>query len=287
MLLGKSNEILDTDYFERYHGKVNLIFTSPPFPLSTKKRYGNETGEEYVEWLCAFGPKLRRLLAPDGSIVMEMGNAWEAGVPVMSTLALKALLKFQETNDLFLCQEFIWHNTARIPSPAQWVNVERIRVKDSFTRLWWLSTTQKPKANNRNVLKEYSASMKTLLKTKKYNSGLRPSEHRVGKKSFLVNHGGAIPGSVLNLSNTTNNGDYISYCKENKIPMHPARMPIDLASFFIKFLTEPGDIVLDPFSGSNTTGSAAERLGRYWFSIESSKEYVRGSRGRFLSSMVE
>lgn len=58
-------------------------------------------------------------------------------------------------------------------------------------------------------------------------------------------------------------------------------MPMDLAKFFIKFLTEPGDIVLDPFGGSNTTGAAAEELERYWISIEAANEYIRSSRGRF------
>jgi site-specific DNA-methyltransferase (cytosine-N4-specific) len=226
------------------------------------------------------------MLAPDGSIVMEMGNSWEPGSPVMSTLALRALLKFKESNGLHLCQEFIWHNPARLPSPAQWVNVERIRVKDSFTKLWWLSGTAKPKANNRRVLQEYSAAMKQLLKNGKYNSGKRPSEHDIGEESFLTDNGGAIPASVLTYANTQANDDYQTYCRKRDIRPHPARMPIDLAKFFIRFLTEPGDLVLDPFGGSNTTGAAAESLDRYWISIEASADYIRGSRGRFQGKII-
>ena len=60
-------------------------------------------------------------------------------------------------------------------------------------------------------------------------------------------------------------------------------MPMELSSFFIKFLTKPGDLVLDPFAGSNTTGAAAEHLHRRWISVEPNKEYVAGSKGRFLS----
>ena len=74
-----------------------------------------------------------------------MGNSWEPGEPVMSTLALRSLLEFQSKNGLHLCQEFIWQNPAKLPSPAQWVNIERIRVKDSFTKLWWMSPNVKPK----------------------------------------------------------------------------------------------------------------------------------------------
>lgn len=286
MLHGKSDEILADGSLDRFEGKINLIFTSPPFPLNRKKRYGNETGEAYINWLRAFGPLFKKMLARDGSIVVEMGNSWEPGAPVMSTLAIRALLEFQEKNELYLCQEFVWHNPAKLPSPAQWVNVERSRVKDSFTKLWWMSPTDKPKANNQRVLQEYSKAMKTLLRRGKYNSGKRPSEHDISETAFLKDNGGAIPSNVLTYANTQNGDAYQTYCRENELPLHPARMPSDLARFFIKFLTEPDDIVLDPFGGSNTTGAAAEELNRFWLSIEASDEYIKGSRGRFGDSLT-
>jgi site-specific DNA-methyltransferase (cytosine-N4-specific) len=260
---------------------VQLIFTSPPFPLNTKKRYGNLNGSEYVDWLAEFGPRFRNLLADKGSLVIEVGNAWEPGRPVMSTLALRALIALQEKADLRLCQEFICYNPARLPSPAQWVTVERIRVKDAYTRLWWMSASDRPKADNRRILQPYSAAMRQLLKRRKYSSGPRPSQHHIGAASFLVDHGGSIPPNVLTISNTKSNDRYQQYCRENGIVGHPARMPLDLASFFIKFLTEPGDLVLDPFAGSNTTGFAAETLKRRWISIEASEDYVEASFPRF------
>lgn len=281
MLHGKSDEILTDGSLTRFEGKVNLIFTSPPFPLNRKKRYGNETGDAYIKWLCEFGPLFKKMLALNGSIVIEVGNSWEPGMPVMSTLAMRALLEFQSKNDLYLCQEFIWHNTAKLPSPAQWVNVDRCRVKDSFTKLWWMSPWQKPKANNRRVLRQYSDSMKTLLKRRSYNFGKRPSEHNISKTAFLTDNGGSIPDNVIICANTQSGGDYQAYCRRKNITLHPARMPSEVARFFINFLTEPGDIVLDPFAGSNTTGAVAEGLERYWLSIEASKDYIRGSKGRF------
>jgi hypothetical protein len=172
MLHGLAEDVLKHKDLEAIRGRVQLIFTSPPFPLNTKKKYGNLQGEEYLQWLTSFGSLFRELLTPDGSIVIELGNSWEPGLPTMSTLGLKALLRFQEENNLHLCQEFICHNPARLPSPAQWVTIERIRLKDSFTRLWWLSPSPRPKANNKNVLKEYSAAMQRLLKTKQFNAGI-------------------------------------------------------------------------------------------------------------------
>jgi len=267
-------------------GKTQLIFTSPPFPLNRKKRYGNKVGEEYVDWLASFAEPLTDLLTEDGSIVLELGNAWEPGRPVMSTLALRALLRFLESADLNLCQQFVCHNPAKLPTPAQWVNVERIRVKDSFTHLWWMSPTDRPKASNREVLTQYSDSMKSLLKSKTYNGGTRPSQHKIGDTSFLSDNGGAIPPNVLTFSNTLSTDPYREYCRANALSLHPARMPPGLAEFFINFLTDPGDLVLDPFAGSNTTGAAAEELDRRWVAIEPTADYVAGSHGRFRSVMT-
>jgi DNA modification methylase len=287
MLHGLSDLLMRSGELERHQGSVDLVFTSPPFPLNRKKKYGNLNGAKYMEWLSSYGPLLKRMLKPTGSIVMEVGNAWESGSPIMSTLPVRSLLKFQEDNGLYLCQEFVWQNPAKLPSPAQWVNVERIRVKDSFTKIWWMSPSKKPKADNRRVLNEYSAAMKQLLSTGNYNSGKRPSQHNIGEKSFLSDNGGSIPGSVLTYANTHAIDPYQDYCREHKIEPHPARMPIDLAGFFIRMLTKPGDLVLDPFAGSNTTGAAAEGLGRYWLSIEAEDKYIQGSKGRFPALLSE
>lgn len=280
---GFAEKILDSPALQPYEYGVDLIFTSPPFPLNRKKRYGNQQGASYIKWLVSFAQTFRRMLKPTGSIVIEIGNSWEPGRPTMSTLALKALLAFLEAGDFHLCQQFVWHNPARLPSPAQWVNVERIRVKDAFTHLWWMSPSERPKADNRQVLKAYSASMQQLLSSGKYNAGRRPSEHHIGATSFLTDNQGAIPSNVITAANTHANGDYLAYCRAHGLPHHPARMPSDLVTFFIKFLTEPGDLVLDPFAGSNTTGAAAEQLGRRWLAIEPQSDYVRGSQGRFPS----
>jgi DNA modification methylase len=287
MVIGKTEDVLSERQGRRLRGKVQLILTSPPFPLNRKKKYGNESGQAFVDWLAEFAPLFKEMLTPDGSIVLEMGNAWEPGSPTMSTLSLEALLAFKQRGEFHLCQEFVWHNPARLPSPAQWVNVRRIRVKDSFTRLWWLSAVEEPKACNRRVLQEYSPAMKDLLRTKRYNAGKRPSEHDIGAESFLTDHGGAIPPNVLIMSNTRSVGDkYHDYCTANGIPMHPARMPIDLAKFFISFLTTEGDLVMDPFGGSNTTGAAAEALSRHWMTVEANPTYAKGSYGRFQKSTV-
>jgi site-specific DNA-methyltransferase (cytosine-N4-specific) len=264
-----------------YHRKVQMIFTSPPFPLNRKKRYGNKSGHEYLEWLAGLASKLTKFLTKDGSIVIEMGNAWEPGRPVMSTLTIRALLAFLEGGDLKLCQQFVCHNPARLPSPAQWVNVDRSRVKDAYTHVWWMAKTDRPKATNRQVLVEYSPSMRELLKSGTYNGGVRPSGHKIGEDSFLKDNGGAIPSNVLAFTNTTSTDQYRAFCATEGLEVHPARMPPGLADFFIRMLTDRGDLVFDPFAGSNTTGAVAESLERAWLSVEPVLDYVDGSQARF------
>jgi DNA modification methylase len=302
MYQGDCEELLRGDPLKRYRGKVDLLLTSPPFPLNRKKKYGNLTGEEYLEWLRGLAPLFCEYLAPSGSIVLELGNAWESGRPTMSLLPIKALLAFIEAAKLNLCQEFICFNPARLPSPAQWVTVERIRVKDAFTRVWWMSPTDRPKADNRNVPTRYSKAMKDLLKRGTYNSGRRPSEHHIGERSFLVDNGGGIPPNVLApgsddaatalleilpLPNTGTNDAYQLYCRQNRITPHPARMQSDLAEFFIRFLTNEGDLVLDPFAGSNTTGAVAEKLSRRWLAVEKESCYAETSAVRVKPKMLD
>lgn len=136
LIHGTAEEAFNSEILNDCRGKVDLVFTSPPFPLNRKKKYGNLQGQTYVDWLAKLAPILRSFLKPRGSIVMEIGNAWEPGRPVMSTLALRALLAFLDTGQLCLCQQFIYNNPAKLPGPAQWVTVERIRVKDSYSHLY-------------------------------------------------------------------------------------------------------------------------------------------------------
>lgn len=286
MYRAKVEGFLASDVASAVRADVQMIFTSPPFPLNRKKRYGNKSGDEYLEWLDAMVGPLADLLTDDGSLVVELGNAWEPGEPVMSTLALRALLRMLDSGGLHLCQTFVVHNPARLPSPAQWVNVDRIRVKDAYTNVWWMSRTPRPKADNKKVLTGYSPAMKKLLRRQSYNAGPRPSQHHIGQTSFLTDNGGAIPPNVLTISNTVSTDEYRLYCKQRELPLHPARMPSQLAEFFIRFLTDEGDLVLDPFAGSNTTGSVAEALSRQWIAVEPDPDFIAGSVGRFASATI-
>jgi len=302
-LRGKAEEILAGKLGHQLRGKVQLILTSPPFPLNTKKSYGNLSGDEYRRWFVGLAETFSDLLTPDGSIVVEMGNSWTPGRPVQSMLPIQCLLDFAANPKagLRLCQEFICYNPARLPSPAQWVTVDRERTTDSYTRLWWLAKSDRPKADNKRVLRPYSAAMRSLLSRKTFNTKARPSEHHISEKGFLANNGGSIAHNLFELeplsagraarlpnafafANTGSGDTFTAACRKRRITPHPARMPAGLAAFFVEFLTDKRDLVLDPFAGSNTTGFVSEQLGRRWLSIDASATYGAQSRLRFSLS---
>ena len=263
---------------------INLVMTSPPFALQRKKEYGNKDQHEYIDWLLEFTAEVHRVLTQDGSFVIDLGGAYQKGVPVRSLYQFRALIEMCDEQGFHLAEEFYWHNPSKLPSPIEWVNKRKIRTKDSVNTVWWLSKTEWPKANVSNVLAPYSDRMKKLLDDPEafYKPTTRPSGHGISK-GFGKDNGGAIPPNLLQIPNTESNGVYQAGCKALGIKAHPARFPAKLPEFFIRFLTEPGDLVLDIFAGSNTTGMVAEKEQRQWLSAEMDSNYVAASSFRFLS----
>ena len=258
--------------------RAKLIHTSPPFALVRKKEYGNEDSDSYIQWFEQFIPLFKQILDPQGSLVIDIGGSWIKGLPAKSIYQYKLLVTLCESG-FYLAQEFYHYNPARLPTPAEWVTVRRLRVKDAVNNVFWLTLDPFADADNRRVLTPYSDSMKTLL-VKGYKPAMRPSGHDISDK-FQRDNGGAIPPNLLTLGNTDSQGHYLKRCKETGIKPHPARFPQALPDFFIKYLTQPGDLVLDIFAGSNVTGRAAEDLGRQWVGIELDPEYAAASRFRF------
>jgi site-specific DNA-methyltransferase (cytosine-N4-specific) len=262
-------------------GSVDLVVTSPPYALHFKKEYGNADQDEYVDWFLPFAREFKRVLKPEGSFVLNVGGAWTPGAPVRSLYHYRLLLALCDDVGFHLCQEFFWYNPAKLPAPAEWVNVRRIRVKDSVEYIFWLSASEFPKADNTNVLQVYSKDMARLIK-RGVKRTKRPSGHNI-KATFAADKGGSIPANLIECGNNESNSYYMKKTKAEGRKIHPARFPAELPRFFVEFLTEPGDLVIDPFSGSNTTGAVAEQLRRKWIAIEKNRSYAEDSRLRFKS----
>lgn len=306
---GDSLSLLSSDQVAE--GSVDLLMMSPPFALTRKKDYGNETADRYVEWFHQFVKPFLRVLSDTGSLVIDIGGAYLPGRPKRSTYHFQLVVELAKEFDL--CQEFYWYNPSKLPSPAEWVNVRRVRVKDSVNPVFWFAKdASKTKADNRRVLRRYSEAMETLLRNG-YQTKIRPSGHDISANFLKRNDGAITPNllgfaeqnetlegepfedgfpNLLTLANTSSNGRYLRMCKEHGLKPHPARFPLGLPAFFIEFLTEPGDLVCDPFAGSNVTGEAAELLQRKWISCDLDEEtgtpgsYVRASAFRFPNAKL-
>lgn len=283
--LGDSQKLLA----ELPDSSVNLVFTSPPYALHFKKEYGNVSKADYVEWFLGFAKEIFRVLSDDGSFVLNIAGSYNPKMPTRSLYHFKLMIALVEEIGFHLAQECFWYNPAKMPVPAEWVTVRRVRIKESVEYVWWFSKTPHPKANNRNVLRPYSADMLRLAK-KGVKTTVRPSGHNITSSFDKVENGGSIPANVIEdsltedmliLGNNAANDTYTKKCKEANIKIHPARFPAALPEFFIKLLTDENDIVVDPFAGSNTAGAVAERLGRRWIAMELVEEYLEASRFRF------
>lgn len=264
---------------------IDLIVTSPPFSLQRHKSYGEVEQSEYVDWLLQFGKAAFPKLKDTGSLVIDIGGAYQKGIPVKSLYPFRFLIKMCDDVGYKLAQDFYWHNPSALPAPIEWVNRRKIRVKTSVNTVWWFSKTEYPKSDITKVLTPYSDRMKKLLKKPDdfYKVGSeRPSGHIMGN-SWANDNGGAIPPNLLTFANSESNSQYLRYCKALGLKGHPARFPATLPEFFIKMLTDENDLVVDIFSGSNTTGQVAENLGRRWLSVELSQEYVATSSFRFAT----
>jgi len=285
--LGDSRELLAA----LPDSSVNLVFTSPPYALHFKKEYGNVSKADYVSWFLTFAREIYRVLADDGSFVLNIGGSYNPKTPTRSLYHFKLMIALVEELGFHLAQECFWYNPAKMPVPAEWVTVRRVRIRDSVEYLWWFSKNAFPKADNRKVLRPYSEDMIRLSK-RGVKTAVRPSGHNIHSSFDKIANGGSIPTNVIDdqiptemlvLGNNAANDAYTKRCKETGFKIHPARFPAALPEFFIKLLTDEGDLVVDPFAGSNTTGSVAQQLERRWIAMELVEEYLEASKFRFVS----
>lgn len=263
---------------------VNLVLTSPEFALVAAKEYGNRPEKEWLDWMVELVRTLLPKLTPDGSLFVDLGQAYRPGEPTLSGYQHRLWVRLVDELGLYPNHEITWVNKAALPAPAAWVTVRRLRLKSAVNTLYGFGLTPRAKSDNRRVLVPYSDAMKKVLQ-RGWKEQERPSGHVL--TGFDRDNGGAIRPNYLEVSNTASNDFYCRRCRKEGLPIHPARMPRAVAELVIKLTTEPGDLVLDPFGGSGTTALAAEDLGRRWMIIDKMLEYLLGGRHRLGEAHVE
>lgn len=257
---------------------VNLILTSPPY--ADQRNYGdvNILPDEYVDWFLPIAHEIYRILKIDGNFVLNISDKVVGSYQHLYVFRL--LIQLCDSVGFHLVRDYIWHNPATPPNVFS--RGKMGRTKKSHEYCFWFSKGDKWCFNLDAIRTPYGKDMDKYLSGKGKGTRIdntRPSTHNFDCEKVWANHGGADPGSVLEISNTTSNDIFMKLCKEKGV-RHPARFPEKLAAFFIKAGTNKGDIVLDPFAGSGTTIIAAEKLGRRWFYIDTNNQYCELAQER-------
>lgn len=253
---------------------IDFIFTSPPYANQIKD-YG-VTGvrlkpDQFDGWFIPRAKEMYRLLKPTGSLVLNISDKLDGRF--QSIFVFKLVVLLVEQVGFHLVRDYIWHNPATPPNVFS--RGKMGRTKKSHEYCFWFSKSEEWTFNMDPIRKPYSGRMLELFQAPAMggrNSNSRPSRHSFDLSHTWKDNGGADPGSVLSISNTSSNDTFHRLCKQFGIG-HPARFPESLAEFFIKAGTNEGDVVLDPFGGSGTTAVVAHRLGRDFTYIEINPDY--------------
>jgi site-specific DNA-methyltransferase (cytosine-N4-specific) len=271
---------------------VDLLFSSPPYPLAGKgRKYGNMTPGETVELIVNCAKEWKRALVDTGSIVLNFRDTWlpksETGGAVRSLYQEKILLALVEDVKLFFADRMFFRNP--VCTGDAWVTVRHVRTTLNCENLLWLSKSPNPKADNRRVLVPPKAStIATYLR--KARRGQKKVVGPSGQGNIFEEQMAAvaagqeikvIPRSILDFANSDPKKALHAKLDELGLPHHDATMAPKLAEFFIKFLTTAGDLVWDPFFGSGTTGLEAEKLGRRFLGSDYSLAHILGSAVRW------
>lgn len=235
---------------------VDLIVTSPPYADQRKSTYGGIHPDKYVEWFLPISEQLLRVLKPTGTFILNIKEKVIEGE--RSTYVMELIIAMRKQGWLWT-EEFIWHK--KNSYPGKWPN----RFRDSWERLLQFNKAKHFNMFQEEVMVPMGDWAKTRLKKLSDTDKIRDNS-KVGSGfgkniSNWVDRDKAYPTNVLHLATECNNKN------------HSAAFPQELPEWFIKLFTKENDTVLDPFMGSGTTLSVANRMKRNSIGIEIVPEY--------------
>lgn len=275
--------------FSAIDSPIHLVVTSPPYPLAKPRAYGNPTEAEYVDWICRMLEPIVKNLVRGGSICLNISNdIFEVGSPARSLYRERLVLALHDRLGLWKMDELVWENKSKAPGPVRWASLERTQLNVVWEPVYWF--TNEPhsiRSNNRRVLQEHTQRHIDFIKSggEKRDAVFSDGAYGIKAGRFSNETPGRIPRNILSFGHRcAAQTAYKKAAKAMGLPAHGAPFPMKLASFLIEFMSEPGDLVVDPFGGSFTTAHAAERLGRRWLSTDCMVEYVLGSATRFVDA---
>lgn len=249
---------------------VDLIVTSPPYADQRKKTYGGVHPNKYVEWFLPISAELLRVVKPTGTFVLNIKERVLDGE--RSTYVMELIMEMRKQGWLWT-EEFIWHK--KNCYPGKWPN----RFRDAWERLLQFNKQKKFNMYQEQVMVPMGDWANSRLK-KLSKTDLTRDNSRVGSGfgkniSNWLDRELAYPTNVLHLATECNNKN------------HSAAFPEGLPEWFIRLFTEEGDTVLDPFMGSGTTLTVAQRMNRNAIGIEIVQDYYEMVRTALISEHEE
>ena len=254
--------------------------TSPPY--ADQRDYGASNtkieADGYAEWFRPKAEQIYRVLKNNGSFVLNINDKVVDGFQHL--FVFKLVIMLCEEIGFKLVRDYIWHNPATPPNVYS--SGKYGRTKKSHEYCFWFSKSDEWTFNMDPIRTPYKKGMEKFLNGEgkgERTDNTRPSTHSFDCGKVWKNYGGADPGTVISISNTSSNDVFLRLCKEKGV-VHPARFPEKLVEFFVLAGSNEGDIVLDPFSGSGTTAVVAAKNNRRWIGIDANASYCELAQER-------
>lgn len=235
---------------------IDAIITSPPYAMQRKATYGGVPEADYPAWTVAWMNEARRLLKPDGSVVINIRPHIKNGQISDYTLRTRLALRDAGWAEV---DEMIWHKRTAMPTGSP------RKPRRSWESLHWFAKHGQPWSDAK-------ASGNANPRRTTMNEG-QAHRNRWGHDYI----GGNSTPSVARCP------DVVSLPNAKEATGHPASYPPALAEWIARLVCPPGGTILDPFSGSGSTGVAAIRNGWSYVGIDAVPDYTAMSRVRLES----
>lgn len=274
------------DVFPHINEPIHLILTSSPYPLQKARAYGGPTEAEFVDFICRSLEPLVKNLAAGGSLALNLGqDLFQPKSPARSLYLERTVLALHSRLGLQLMDRLVWESSNKLPGPTWWTCRKRVQLVGTYEPVYWFSNEPNACfADNRRVLQPHSEQHKALMARggEKRHAVSGDGAYTIRPGSFATTTAGRIARNILKFP--IGGGGRTAHRKAVEaagLPQHGAPMPIGLAKFLIEFLTEPGQMVAEPFGGDLNVGAAAELTGRRWIATEMMAEHVAGGSLHF------
>lgn len=277
---------------------IQLIFTSPPYPILHGRGYGTFTEGDIQALIASCAQNWKRILTSSGSLVLNFKDVWlpksQTGGACRSLYQEKILIHLIEQTGLYFADRFFWKNPSHSPE-SPWVTIQKVRCNQDVESLFWLSKSPNPQADTRAVMQEAKPSTLQTYRLRAARAAQTTTGPSGQKSNFeeqmaAVANGEAlqvIPRNLLEISNADTRASLKKNLVDARLPRHDAMMPDKLAEFFVSMMTLPGQTAYDPFFGSGTTGVACEKLGRNFIGSERRLDHALGSALRFPTTQFQ